>query len=219
MALDENICVSIQTTPKFIRKGPANDTQNDNGVNKAFMSHLLYAQVVNMASKLACYSSYSVTVVINPSQYMMTSSNGNIFRGTGPIWREFTGHRWIPLTKVSNAEWHGALMFSLNWINSWVNNRESGDLRRHWAYYDVTVMLRNGFMVFAQKVKNPFTKESLTTRIIIAAAVQASLVVVQRIVVPVDSTDLNGWVPWTRVTGADHSCTANKRTGKYSYVH
>ena len=33
-------------------------------------------------------------------------------------------------------------MFSLIcvWINSWVNNREAGDLRRYRAHYDVTVM-------------------------------------------------------------------------------
>ena len=35
---------------------------------------------------------------------MMTSSNGNIFRVTGPLRREFTGHRWIPRTKASDAE-------------------------------------------------------------------------------------------------------------------
>ena len=35
---------------------------------------------------------------------MMTSSNGNIFRVTGPLCGEFTGHRWIPLTKASDAE-------------------------------------------------------------------------------------------------------------------
>ena len=35
---------------------------------------------------------------------MMTSSNGNIFRVTGPLWGEFTGHRWIRLTKASDAE-------------------------------------------------------------------------------------------------------------------
>ena len=29
----------------------------------------------------------------------MTSSNGNIFRVTGPLQREFTVHWWIPLTK------------------------------------------------------------------------------------------------------------------------
>ena len=35
---------------------------------------------------------------------MMTSSNGNIFRITGPLCGEFTGHRWIPLTKASDGE-------------------------------------------------------------------------------------------------------------------
>ena len=27
---------------------------------------------------------------------LMTSSNGNIFRFTGPLWGESTGHQWIP---------------------------------------------------------------------------------------------------------------------------
>ena len=35
-----------------------------------------------------------------PRFIMMTSSNGNIFRDTGPL----CGHRWIPLTKTSVAE-------------------------------------------------------------------------------------------------------------------
>ena len=35
---------------------------------------------------------------------MTTSSNGNIFRVTGPLCGEFTGHRWIPRTKASDAE-------------------------------------------------------------------------------------------------------------------
>ena len=30
--------------------------------------------------------------------------------------------------------------FSLIWINGWVNNRDTGDLRRHRAHHDVTVM-------------------------------------------------------------------------------
>ena len=38
------------------------------------------------------------------SKFMMTSSNGNIFRVTGPLWGEFTGHRWIPRTKSNDAE-------------------------------------------------------------------------------------------------------------------
>ena len=77
---------------------------------------------------------YNVTKTV-----MMTSSNGNIFRVTGPSCGEFTDHRWIPPHK---GQWGGALMFSLiwAWINDWVNNREAGDLRHHRAHYDVIVM-------------------------------------------------------------------------------
>ena len=35
---------------------------------------------------------------------MMTLSNGNIFGVTGTLCGELTGHRWIPLTKASDAE-------------------------------------------------------------------------------------------------------------------
>ena len=35
---------------------------------------------------------------------MMMSSNGNIFRVTGPLWGESTGDPWIPLTKASDME-------------------------------------------------------------------------------------------------------------------
>ena len=70
---------------------------------------------------------------------MMTSSNGNIFRVTGPLCGGFTGHRWILSHK---GQWRGTLMFSLifAWINTCVNNREASDLRRHRVHYDVIVM-------------------------------------------------------------------------------
>ena len=35
--------------------------------------------------------------------FMMTSSNGNIYCVTGPLWAEFHGHRWIPLIKASDV--------------------------------------------------------------------------------------------------------------------
>ena len=71
---------------------------------------------------------------------MMTPSNGNIYRATGHLCREFAGHWWIPLTI---GQWRRALVFSLicAWINGLVNNREAGDLRRHRAQYDVTVII------------------------------------------------------------------------------
>ena len=56
---------------------------------------------------LVMNSTLSATVTrINTrgSGNMMTSSNGNIFRVTGLLCGEFTGHRWIPRTKASDAE-------------------------------------------------------------------------------------------------------------------
>ena len=46
-----------------------------------------------------------------------------------------------PVTSLS--DWRGALMFSLiyGWRHSWGSNRNAGDLRRHCAHYDVTVMM------------------------------------------------------------------------------
>ena len=72
-------------------------------------------------------------------EIMMTSSNGSIFRVTGPFCGEFTGHRWIPRTKASDAElW--CFLWSAPWINDSANNREAGDLRCNRAHYDVIVM-------------------------------------------------------------------------------
>ena len=63
---------------------------------------------------------------------MTASSNGNIFRVTGLLWGEFTGHRWIPHTKASDAElWY--------FLDQWVYNGEAGDLRRLGVYYDLIV--------------------------------------------------------------------------------
>ena len=48
-----------------------------------------------------------------------------------------------PINFPHKGQWRGTLMFSLicAWIYSWVNNGETGDLRRHRAHYDVIVML------------------------------------------------------------------------------
>ena len=64
--------------------------------------------------KLCCY--FMATCIVHNSSWwkltislemyidMMTSSNGNIFRVTGHLCGEFTGPRWIPHTKASDAE-------------------------------------------------------------------------------------------------------------------
>ena len=54
-----------------------------------------------------CYTAHVAShhiVARKDTHFMITSSNGNIFRVTGHLCREFTGHRWIPRTKASYAE-------------------------------------------------------------------------------------------------------------------
>ena len=49
-------------------------------------------------------------------------------------------HRW-PANSPNKGQWRGALIFSL--ICAWVNSREVGDLRRHCAHYDFTLIHRH----------------------------------------------------------------------------
>ena len=73
------------------------------------------------------------------NRFMMTSSNGNIFRVTGHL---CGGIHRSPVNSPHEGQWRWALMFSLVcvWINGWVNNREAGDLRCYRTHYDVIVM-------------------------------------------------------------------------------
>ena len=55
-----------------------------------------------------------------------------ICAGNSPVTVEFP----------DKGQWRGALMFPLTraWINGWVNNPKTGDLRRHRTHYYVTIM-------------------------------------------------------------------------------
>ena len=57
-------------------------------------------------------------------------------------WPFMRGIHRSPVNSPHKGQWRGALMFSLicAWINSWVNNREAGDLRRYRTHYDVSVV-------------------------------------------------------------------------------
>ena len=77
---------------------------------------------------------------------MMTSSNGNIFRVTGHLCREFTGLRWIPRTKASDAElW--CFLWSVpdkrlskqSW--GWWFETQSGSLWRHSNVIEMYLLL------------------------------------------------------------------------------
>ena len=134
----ENICMSIlsnvyQTWNLF-----------DIGLPLVILSHanIEYCDAV-VSINMNEYLVTRILSVISLNQcdgsYMMMAPNGNIFRVTGLLCGEFSGPRWIPCTKASDAElW--CFLWSV-WINGWVNNPEAGDLRRYRAHYDVTVML------------------------------------------------------------------------------
>ena len=63
-------------------------------------------------------------------------------------------HQW-PVNSHKGL-WRGALIFSLicAWINSWVNNREAGDLKRHRAHYGV-IVVEFSFLFPPHSVRNP----------------------------------------------------------------
>ena len=82
-------------------------------------------------------------------QYMMTSSNGNIFRVIGPLWGEFTGYRWIPLTKASDAE-----LWCFSLIGAWTKSLSKPSrhrwfeppprsLRRHCNEYEISYTVKS----------------------------------------------------------------------------
>ena len=60
-------------------------------------------------------------------------------------WPFVRGIHRSPVNSPHKGHWRRALMFSFIcvWLNGWVNNREAGDLRRHRAHYDVTVMINS----------------------------------------------------------------------------
>ena len=89
------------------------------------------------------------------SDTMMTSSNRNIFRVTGPLCGEFTGPGEFRGQRPVTLSFD--VFFDLRLINGWVNNREAGDLRHHRAHYDVIVMTLYNFTYW-------ITKEQLEVR-------------------------------------------------------
>ena len=56
-------------------------------------------------------------------------------------------HRSL-VNSANKGQWRRALMFLLicTWTNGWANNRDAGDLRRHRAHHDVTVIDCSSFI-------------------------------------------------------------------------
>ena len=91
-----------------------------------------------------CCSGYETwNFVIFVSSYIKEHDDVIRWKHFPRYWPFVRGIHRSPVNSPHKGQWRGALMFSLicAWINDWVNNRESGDLRRHRADYDVIVMI------------------------------------------------------------------------------
>ena len=83
------------------------------------------------------------TTVIIFHIYVLKNHEGVIkWKHFPRYWPFVRGIHRSPVNFPHKGQWRGASMFSsiYAWRNSWVNNREPGDLRRYRAHYDVTVM-------------------------------------------------------------------------------
>ena len=74
-------------------------------VRKTYPSGLFYkgSRAAISLTTICFQLAFSCSRVNFLGKSMMTSSNGNIFRVTGPLCGEFTGDRWIPRSKASDA--------------------------------------------------------------------------------------------------------------------
>ena len=74
----------------------------------------------------------------NKARTTMTSSNGNICA----LLALCEGNPSVTGGSPLKGQWLRALLFSLicPWTNGWTNNPYAGDLRRHRAHYDFTVL-------------------------------------------------------------------------------
>ena len=88
--------------------------------------------------------------------YMIETHNDGVIKWKyfPRYWPFVRGIHRSPVNSPHKGQWNGALIFSLNcvWINSLANNRETGDLRRHHAHYDVIVMDQY-ILLYLQKIQ------------------------------------------------------------------
>ena len=78
--------------------------------------------------------------------WIMTSSNRNIFRATGPLWGECSGHQWIYLTKTSDAELWCFLPSAPEQTDD-----QTYETLAIWAAIQIQIQIQNRFIVRCTK--------------------------------------------------------------------
>ena len=85
---------------------------------------------------------YSLWSLVSDNPLRTKLFHDDVIKHFPCYWPFVRGIHRSPVNSPHKGQWRGALMFSLicTRIKGWVNNGEAGDLRRHRAHYDVTVM-------------------------------------------------------------------------------
>ena len=104
--------------------------------------HILHLYGTRIWSSLYPKISYHPTGIGHP-QVRLVHGDVIKWKHFPRYWPFVRGIHRSPVDSPLKGQWRGALVFSLicAWTNGWVNNRDAGDLRRHRAHYDVTVMV------------------------------------------------------------------------------
>ena len=112
---------------------------------------MLYSQTMRVCLwDISCFVGCSLTFVNLCHYYSLCktvqccSNHDDVIK-----WKQFPCYwpfvRGIHQSLVDSphkGQWHRALMFSwiCTWTNTWANNEDTNDLRRHHTHYDITVM-------------------------------------------------------------------------------
>ena len=116
--LNDSFRIYIQISLKFVPKGPINNIPalvqimawrrpGNKKLSELMMVNLLTHICVARSQWVKPIKHNFFVEIYQIKRYIIikkTSSNGNIFRVTGHLCGEFTGHRWIHRTKASDAE-------------------------------------------------------------------------------------------------------------------
>ena len=101
-------------------------------------SYLMYKQIIRISISRVVFAWDRFCCYFTPSWFMMTPSNGEfsalpaICAGNSPVTGEFSSQ--MPVTLSFD------IFFDLRLKKTSANHRDAGDLRRHRAHCDVTVM-------------------------------------------------------------------------------
>ena len=131
-------CILVEMSLKFVPRGLINDKSKWDQIKA-------WEQAGNMS--LAQPIMIQVSDAYMHPQDAVCFGNVSLWQDDVIKWKHFRCywpfvlgiHRWIPLTKASDADlW--CFLWSAPWINGRANNHGAGDLRLPRTHYDVTVM-------------------------------------------------------------------------------